>query len=176
MNAVDRVIVVCIYSGDRVGEYTKPGYEAYARSVVDEFKPEVKRRLRVFGPPRETGVIGSSMGGVVSFYMAWQHPQPFGSAACMSSSFSHRDDLIDRVLSEPKHTSKFYLGSGWPGDNHEVTLAMALSHRDYRLPEDFLHLVFPLEEHDERAWGRRLHVPVELGLSPVAAAKRGRFV
>jgi predicted alpha/beta superfamily hydrolase len=178
MNAVDRVIVVGIYSGDRMGEYTKPGYEAYARSVVEELKPEVEGRFRVFGSPRETGVIGSSLGGVVSFYMAWEHPQAFGFAACMSSPFSHRDDLIDRVLSEPKHTSKFYLDSGWPGDNYEVTLAMAmaLSQSGYRLPEDFLHLVFPLEEHDERAWGRRLHVPVELGLSPVAAAKRGRFI
>ena len=90
MNAVDRVIVVGIYSGDRMGEYTKPGYEAYARSVVEEIKPEVDRRFRVFGSPRETGVIGSSLGGVVSFYMAWQYPEVFGYAACMSSTFSHR--------------------------------------------------------------------------------------
>jgi hypothetical protein len=30
-NAVDRVSVVGIYSGDRMGEYRKLGYEAYAR-------------------------------------------------------------------------------------------------------------------------------------------------
>ena len=36
MNALDRVVVVGIHSGDRMGEYTKPGYEAYARSVVEE--------------------------------------------------------------------------------------------------------------------------------------------
>ena len=29
------------HAGDRVGEYTRPGYEAYARSVVEEIKPEV---------------------------------------------------------------------------------------------------------------------------------------
>jgi predicted alpha/beta superfamily hydrolase len=178
MNAVDRVVIVGVHSGDRMGEYTKPGYEAYARSVVEEIKPEVDRRIRVLTSPRETGVVGSSLGGVVSFFMAWEYPRVFGYAACMSSTFSHKDDLIDRVLAEPKHPSKFYLDSGWPGDNYEVTLAMAmaLSQRGYRLPEDFLHLVFPLEEHDERAWGRRLHVPVELGLSPVATAKRGRFI
>ena len=86
--------------------------------------------------------------------MAWQYPDVFGYAACMSSTFSHRDDLIDRVLSEPKSAAKFYLDSGWPGDNYEVTLAMAmaLSHRGYRVREDFLHLAFPLDEHDERAW------------------------
>jgi hypothetical protein len=36
MSAVDRVVVVGIHSGDRMGEYTKPGYEAYARSVAEE--------------------------------------------------------------------------------------------------------------------------------------------
>jgi predicted alpha/beta superfamily hydrolase len=150
MNAMDRVVVVGIYSGDRMGEYTKPGYEAYARSVVGEIKPEVDGRIRVLGSPRETGVIGSSLGGVVSFYMAWEHPEVFGFAACMSSTFSHKDDLMERVLSEPRHPSKFYLDSGWPGDNYEVTLAMAmaLSEAGYRVREDFLHLAFPLEEHD----------------------------
>jgi predicted alpha/beta superfamily hydrolase len=177
-NATDRVVVVGVYSGDRMGEYTKPGYAAYARSVVEELKPEVDSRVRVLGSPRETGVIGSSLGGVVSFYMAWEFPEVFGYAACLSSTFSHKDDLIDRVLSEPKHPSKFYLDSGWPGDNYEVTLAMAmaLARRGYRVREDFLHLVFPLDEHDERAWGKRLHLPLQLGLSRLSAAQRGRFV
>jgi hypothetical protein len=106
--------------------------------------------------------------------MAWEHPGVFGYAARMSSTFSHRDDLIGRVLAEPKHTSKFYLDSGWPGDNYEVTLAMAmaLGRRGYRVREDFLHLVFPLDEHDERAWGRRLHLPVQLGLGTVTTTLR----
>jgi predicted alpha/beta superfamily hydrolase len=174
MNAVDRAIVVGIHSGDRMNEYTKPGYEAYARSVVEEIVPEVARRFRVFGSPRETAVMGSSLGGVVSFYMAWQYPGVFGYAACMSSTFSHKDDLIDRVLAEPKNTAKFYLDSGWPGDNYEVTLAMAmaLSHRGYRVREDYLHLAFPLDEHDERAWGKRLHLPLQLGLGQTSTASR----
>jgi predicted alpha/beta superfamily hydrolase len=178
MNAVDRAVVVGIHSGDRMGEYTKPGYEAFARAVVQEVMPEVEGRIRLLGSPRETGVIGSSLGGVVSFYMAWEYPQAFSYAACLSSTFSHQDDLIERVLAEPKNPSKFYLDSGWPGDNYEVTLAMAmaLTERGYRPREDFLHLVFPLDEHDEQAWGRRLHIPLQLGLGRVTTAARGRFV
>lgn len=175
-NAMDRVAVIGIHSGDRMHDYTKPGYEAYARAVVEEVKPEVDRRIRVIGTPRETGVVGSSLGGVVSFYMAWQYPEVFGWSACMSSTFSYKDDLIDRVLSEPRRDSKFYLDSGWPGDNYEVTLAMAmaLGQRGYRQREDFLHLVFPLETHDESAWGRRLHIPFQPGLGLVAVAARVR--
>ena len=177
-SVIDRVVVVGVHSGDRMGEYTKPGYEAYARAVVEEVKPEVDGRLRVLGSPAETGVVGSSLGGVVSFYMAWEYPQVFGVAACMSSTFSYRDDLVERVLAEPKHTAKVYLDSGWPGDNYEATMAMAmaLAERGYEPRRDFLHLVFPLEKHDESAWGRRLHIPLQLGLSRVATAARGRFI
>jgi predicted alpha/beta superfamily hydrolase len=178
MNAIDRVVVVGVYSGDRMEEYTKPGYEDYARAVVEEVKPAIDRKLRVFDTPRETGVIGSSLGGVVSFYMAWEYPHVFGYAACMSSPFSHKDDLIDRVLSEPRRESRFYLDSGWPGDNFEVTLAMAmaLQRRGYRVPQDFLHLVFPADRHDETAWGRRIHLPLQLGLGKIAASSRGRHL
>jgi predicted alpha/beta superfamily hydrolase len=178
MCAVDRAIVVGIDCGDRMSEYTLPGYEAYARSVVEEVRPELSRRFRILDSPAETGVMGSSLGGVVSFYMAYQHPQVFGYAACMSSPFTHRDDLIDRVRSEPKCPAKFYLDSGWPGDNYEVTLAMAMAlfERGYRVPEDFLHLAFPLDVHDERSWGKRLHVPVQLAFGKPGMARRGRFV
>jgi predicted alpha/beta superfamily hydrolase len=174
MNVVDRVLVVGIHSGDRMLEYTKPGYEGYARAVVEEVKPYVDREFRTFGTPAETAVLGSSLGGVAAFYMAWQHPQVFGAAICMSSSFGFRDDLIERVLAEPKSTAKFYLDSGWPADNYEVTLAMAMAfvERGYRVREDFLHLAFPLEQHDEKAWGRRLHLPLQLALGCPGVAQR----
>jgi len=176
MNAMDQVVVVGVHSADRMNEYTKPGYETYARSIVEEVKPEIDRRLRVLGGPRETAVIGSSLGGVVSFYMAWQYPDVFGCAACMSSTFGYRDDLLERVLSERKSKARFYLDSGWPKDNYEVTLALALAFgsRGYRVREDFLHLVFPLDGHDENAWGKRLHIPLQLGLGHTATADRGR--
>jgi predicted alpha/beta superfamily hydrolase len=176
MNAIDKVVVIGVFSGDRTAEYTKPGYELYGRSLVEEVVPEASRRLRLIGGCRETRVMGSSLGGVVSFYMAWQWPEVFGGAACLSSTFSHRDDLIERVLTEPKSKAQFYIDSGWPGDNYEVTLAMAvaLQSRGYVPRLDFLQLAFPLEEHDESAWGRRLHLPLQLFWGKVSMAVRGR--
>jgi enterochelin esterase-like enzyme len=174
MNAIDKVVVVGIHSGDRMAEYTKPGYEAYARSVVEEVVPAAETRLRLIGGRAETAVMGSSLGGVVSFYMAWQFPGTFGAAACMSSTFSHKDDLVERVLAEPKSPSKFYLDSGWPRDNFETTLAMAmaLQSRGYVFGRDFLHFAFPNEGHEEAAWGRRLHVPLQLFWGKVSTAQR----
>ena len=176
INAIDKVVVVGIFSGDRMTEYTKPGYTWYGRSVVEEIIPRAMKQLRLIGGRSETMVMGSSLGGVASFFMAWQWPEVFGAAACLSSTFSHKDDLIDRVLSEPKNPSRFYIDSGWPGDNYEVTLAMglALQSRGYVPRLDFLQLTFPLEGHDENAWGRRIHLPLQLVWGKVSTAMRGR--
>src|SRR5262249_36162633 len=127
MRAVEDFIIVGVYSGDRMREYTRPGYEAYARSLVEEVIPEERRLGRVGGQRRYRSVWGASLGGVVSFYTVWQHPDVFGSGVCMSSTFSHKDDLIERVLTEPPRDVAFYLDSGWPGDNYEVTMAMAMA-------------------------------------------------
>ena len=91
MSAVEDFIIVGIYSGDRMRDYTEPGYEAYARSLAEEIVPEAERRLRVGRARRIRSVWGSSLGGVVSFYTVWQHPDVFGAAVCMSSTFSHQE-------------------------------------------------------------------------------------
>jgi hypothetical protein len=37
MRAIEDLIIIGVYSGERrEEEYTKPGYEAYARSIVEE--------------------------------------------------------------------------------------------------------------------------------------------
>jgi hypothetical protein len=75
----------------------------------------------------------------------------------MSSTFSHKDNLIERVLSEPPRDVAFYLDSGWPGDNYEVTMgmAMALVSRGWRYGHNLLHLCFPHAEHGHRGWAPR---------------------
>ena len=76
------------------------------------------------------------------------------------------------MLSEPKRQVGFYLDSGWPGDNYEVTIAMALAlvSRGWRYGRDLLYLCFPHAAHDEKAWGMRLHLPMQLLTGIVARA------
>jgi predicted alpha/beta superfamily hydrolase len=175
MNAVEDVLILGIYSADRMAEYTKPGYERYARSLVEEVVPEVERRgVRTEHHRRFRSVWGSSLGGVVSFYTVWQHPEVFGAAVCMSSTFSHRDDLVDRVFAERFRDVAFYLDSGWPGDNYEVTvgMAMALISRGWEYGRNLMHLCFPMAEHSEKSWGMRLHLPMQFLNGAVARAYR----
>jgi predicted alpha/beta superfamily hydrolase len=163
MNAVEQMIVVGIYSADRMKEYTHPGYNAYGRSLVEEVKPYIDSHFRTLPGPEATGVMGSSLGGVVSFYIGWQWPHVFGNVGCLSSTFTFQDNLVDRVLHEERRDLRLYIDSGWPGDNYEVGLAMAvaLAERGYRYGHDFLYFAFPNAGHSEHDWGQRLHLPFQ---------------
>lgn len=174
MCAVEDFVFVGIYSEDRMLDYTKPGYESYAKSLAEEIVPVAQERLRIGNHRRHRSVWGSSLGGVVSFYSVWQHADVFGTAVCMSSTFSHKDNLIERVLNEPQRDVGFYLDSGWPGDNYEVTvgMAMALVSRGWRYGHNLFHLAFPRAEHDEKSWGMRLHLPLQFLNGAVARASR----
>lgn len=174
MNAIEQMIIVGICSADRMVEYTSPGYETYGRSVVEEIKPYIDSHFRTRTGPRATGVMGSSLGGVVSFYMGWQWPEVFGNVGCLSSTFTHQDNLVERVLSEPRRDIRFYIDTGWPGDNYEVGLAMAmaLTERGYHYGHDFLYFAFPNAEHSERDWGQRLHLPFQFFAGQPAAISR----
>ncbi|MBV9925545.1 MAG: alpha/beta hydrolase [Acidobacteria bacterium] len=163
MNIIDDVIAVGIYPRDRMNEYTKPGYETYGRFVADELKRKVDSKLRTLPTPDRTAVMGSSLGGVVSLYLAWQRPDAFGKAACLSSTFGYRDDLFERVASEPKRNVELYIDSGWPQDNYEVGRSMRdlLVRRGYEFGKDLLYFAFPDALHNEASWASRSHIPFQ---------------
>lgn len=169
MNAIDRTIVVGIYSPNRLHDYSMPGYEAYGHALVEEIKPRVDLLLRTLQRPESTAVAGSSLGGLAAFYIAWQYPDVFGRAACLSSAFWYQNDLLERVAQdplEPRHHLRIYLDSGWPGDNYEVTLSMAhaLVAAGFRYGENLLHFAFPYARHNEDAWAARYHLPIQFFL------------
>jgi predicted alpha/beta superfamily hydrolase len=176
MGAVDDLIFIGLYSAgeQRLEEYTSPGYERYARSLVEEIIPEVEQRLRVRRGRRYRSVWGSSLGGVASFYTVWQYPEAFGAAVCMSSTFSHKDDLLERVLSEDPRDVAFYLDSGWPEDNYETTLsmAMALITRGWRWGHNLVYLAYAHARHSESDWAMRFHVPLQMIAGSVSRYSR----
>jgi predicted alpha/beta superfamily hydrolase len=163
MNVIDKTLIVGVYPHDRMSEYTRPGYEAYGRFIVEQLCPFVAERYRPLGGAEHTAVMGSSLGGVVSLYLAWQWPEVFGKAACLSSTFGYRDDLLRRVGTEPKRAIKVYADSGWPGDNYEVTRTMRdlLSRAGYEFGKDLLYFAFPNAVHDETHWSTRVHLPFQ---------------
>jgi predicted alpha/beta superfamily hydrolase len=164
MNAIEPLIVVGIYPNHREHDYTQPGYEDYGRFIAGELKAAIDGEYRTLPGPGHTAVMGSSLGGVVSFYLAWQHPDIFGMAACLSSTFGWRDDLRARVMRERRRNVCIYLDSGWPRDNYEATRDMRalLLAQGFTSGRDLHYLSFPEALHNESSWAMRVHVPIQL--------------
>ncbi|MFZ5438971.1 MAG: alpha/beta hydrolase [Myxococcota bacterium] len=175
MNAVRKAIVVGVSPADRLRDYTRPGYDAYARFLVEKLKPLVDRHLRTLTGAGDSVVMGSSLGGVAALHVAWSRPDVFARVACLSSTFGHFDDLFERIAREPKRPLLVYLDSGWPKDNYERTNAMRdlLLARGFRLGEDLLQFSFPEGHHDEVSWAGRIHLPFQFFFGRAWRAQRG---
>lgn len=165
MNIADKVIAVALYASAsrREEEYSQAGWEGYAKELIGSIKPAIDGRFRTLTGPESTAVMGSSFGGVISLYLAWQHPEVFGMCACSSSSFGMRDDLLARICSSAVPPVRIWLDSGFPGDNFERTREIrdALLARGMMPGRDVMHFAFPGAEHHERSWSARVHLPLQ---------------
>ena len=91
-------LVVTIAAGaDRLEEYGMAGILDYAgrgkksaefqRFVIASVLPAVRMRYGVTADPARTGIMGSSLGGLAAFDLAWRHSEVFGFAGIFSGSF-----------------------------------------------------------------------------------------
>jgi enterochelin esterase-like enzyme len=83
------VIVVGVWStADRGPEYSPWGRAPdYARFLIEELMPRVNAEFHTLVGPGNTAVMGSSMGGLLSFYLVMRHPDVFGACGCVSTHF-----------------------------------------------------------------------------------------
>lgn len=92
-------------------------FENYSQFLIRELKPRIDAEYRTRAGAADTGVLGSSMGGICSIVLAWDHPEVFGKAASLSGAFQVPDgtNFIQRVLHDfhgPPKVTRLYLDSG----------------------------------------------------------------
>ena len=92
------MIVVGAWSTDERGPEYSPWHGApeYARFLIEELMPRVNAEFRTLTGPENTAHMGSSMGGLLSFYLVTYHPEAFGSCGCVSTHFP----LSERVWAQ----------------------------------------------------------------------------
>jgi enterochelin esterase-like enzyme len=104
------------YRGPVPGNVDNNAYQRYSRFLIDELKPKIDREYRTLTDAANTGALGSSMGGICSLALAWEHPNVFGLAASISGAFQvEKQFFVDKVLhnysGKPKQF-RAYLDSG----------------------------------------------------------------
>ncbi len=168
------ILVGIPHGGDRrVDEFTPSrnpqnnyGGQAalYGRMLVEEVLPFIEHQYRVLPGAKNTGLGGSSLGGLVTMYLGIRYPEHFGKLAVMSPSvwWDYRMILRKIVSVTHKHRAKVWLDVGChEGLNPRGTL------RDVRLLRDVLvrkgwkpgvslfYYEDPQGAHDEKAWAAR---------------------
>ncbi len=162
---ISELIVVAVDSGmSRMSDYVPPedGGQAdlFAKFLAEEFKPHVDNIYRTKPGREHTGIIGSSLGGVLSFYTGWKYFHRFGRVGSMSGSWWLKG-FRDSLASQRKRPLTVYLDSGDSGHASDCVgqtrqVKGILENLGFELGQDLHHAVGHLDEHNEGAWSRRL--------------------
>jgi len=98
------------------GSKTNTPFENYTAFLIKDLKPKIDERFQTRPEAAHTGVMGSSMGGICSLVLGWEHPEVFGQVASLSGAFmvEHTNflrNLLQPYQGQPK-AFKAYLDSG----------------------------------------------------------------
>lgn len=162
---IKEIIIVGIYnSKDRLEEYSDSVKgETYRKFMIEELKPFVDSKYRTLADNKNTAIIGSSMGGLASFLLAWKHSEVFSMAGCMSSSFYYNDDKVFKMIDEydgPKKQIKFYIDHGEDGLLRGQIMFCKLTQMGYVIGTDLDYFYARGAEHNETEWAKRLERPL----------------
>ncbi|WP_018477624.1 alpha/beta hydrolase-fold protein [Pontibacter roseus] len=168
------VIIVGINNtADRMEEYT-PGEKgtAYMDFVLHTVKPLIDQTYRTKPGPKHTLVGGSSAGGTISFMLAWEHPDVFSKAICMSPAFQIMHiDYVQEVQNYAGEKKKLFLYIDNGGIELEAKLQpgidamlQALQQKGYRPGKDYYWVKDPKAPHFESAWAKRMPLALKLCL------------
>lgn len=166
--------------------------DRYLEFIAATIKPLIDRDFRTLPGRRHTGLLGSSMGGLISLYAFFRHPAIFGFAGIMSPSLWYAGEAIfDYVEAAPYHPGKLYLDVGTRelGEHHGGRLHRATASRryyasvrrmkgilvrkGYRPLRDLYHVEEKWAGHGESSWARRLAPALRFLLSEALRQSSG---
>jgi enterochelin esterase-like enzyme len=183
------IIVVGVWNSAERGREYSPWHGApnYARFLIEELMPRVNREFRTLTGPRHTAVMGSSMGGLLSFYLVAHHHDVFGACGCISTGFPLSPAMVERyfpgVVTAPRPDTTPYIirdiasGMTLPrgtrywfdfgtlgldstfGPSHRAVRAWLLKQRLVE-GRDFVVRRYEGADHNEASWRARLEDPL----------------
>lgn len=167
--SIEPLLIVGIYNAGayRIDEYTptrdamrKAGGKAlqYGRMLVEELKPFIDATYRTRAASADTGLGGSSLGGLVSLYLGLLHPGVFGRLAVLSPSVWWDNRFIVRRVRalRTRPANRIWLSVGTAEGDGVVEAARrvraALVARGWAEGADLAYREVEGARHDEAAW------------------------
>lgn len=168
------------------GQWIGGDGDAYADFLQDTVRPLIQGRYGEAGP---IGVMGSSLGGLISFHIADRYPGVYAFAASLSGTMGWgsigmgvtNETIIERYVAHGHQATVLYLDSGGGGscfdsdddginddneaagdnycENVQMRDALTLT-AGYTLDVDLFHVWESGAEHNEEAWATRVGGPL----------------
>lgn len=162
-------------SKGRTKEGFLPQSDNYLKFIVQELKPYIDKTYSVKTNRANTFIAGSSMGGLISLYAICEYPKVFGGAACLSTHWVGTFTLENNPI---PNTFIIYLNKNLPNKRrHKIYFDCGDQTLDALYPEiqkrvnnimqrkgysnkNWMTKYFPGDDHSEKSWNKRLHVPL----------------
>lgn len=182
----DRVYEYTWIEDDLRGTITGGGGDEYADFVQSYVRPMIDD---AYGEPATVGVMGSSLGGVISLYIAHRHPDEFDMAISLSGTLgwgsfgTHQETLLNLYRDAGVRSTRLYVdsGGGVSGDCVDTDadgilddnetgadnfctnrqFADEMADLGYEWAVNLWHWWEPDAPHNEAAWAARIFRPLE---------------
>jgi len=145
----------------------------YGRLIVEELKPFIDQTYRTRPDAANTGLGGSSLGGLVTLHLGYAHPEVFSKLAVLSPSvWWDRRAILRTVRStRPRPPLKIWVdmgtAEGHRGLEDARLLKAALVGTGFVDGEDLHYAEYEGATHSESAWATRV-APMLEWLFPAA--------
>jgi len=167
----------------------KPLADNYLKFLVAELKPYIDQNFSTRKDRKNTFIMGSSMGGLISIYALCEYPNVFGGAAGISThwplvgviaanpplSVQAVKQATDLIAASFRRYLEIHLP---PADSRKIYFDYGDQTLDALYPplqkkvdevmrakgytaKGWMTRSFPGEEHSEKSWARRLDVPLQ---------------
>lgn len=148
--------------------------DAYLEFIVNVIKPLIDRDFRTLPQRKYTAMLGSSMGGLITLYAAFEYSAVFGIVGVLSPAlwFGNREifSFVQRSTAAPL---RIYLDAGTAEGRFMVPDArrMATLLRAKGLDNALVYVEEPDAPHSEAAWSDRMHFVLMYMLRGIRAAQ-----
>jgi pimeloyl-ACP methyl ester carboxylesterase len=142
--------------------------DSYFREIFETIVPSLEPQI----DPKNTAMIGSSMGGLATLYAVAQMPERFSTALALSTHWPFGGNpLVEKTINSLPiaGTHKIWMSHGTKGLDSEyapfqIYADQLMYERGYRA-NDFISRVYSRSGHNERSWAKYLDQPLNFWLS-----------
>ncbi|HNJ42985.1 MAG TPA: alpha/beta hydrolase-fold protein [Acidobacteriota bacterium] len=142
--------------------------DKYLKFLVTELKPFIDAHYRTLTDRKNTSIMGSSMGGLISAYAISEYPNVFGGAGCVSTHWPAGEgsmiEYLKNHLPDPRtHKIYFDYGTATLDSTYEpfqLKMDEVMKQHRYKAGKNWITRKFEGAEHSEKSWRERVDIPL----------------